>query len=75
LLSFALVLPMFVVFVRTERRHREPLLDLRLLHDRSRVAGLVVMALIVGMHFSLLFMLVQYLQRVMGYTPLVAGIA
>jgi MFS family permease len=75
LLSFALVLPMFVAFVWTEKRHREPLLDLRLLHDRSRVAGLVVMALIVGMHFSLLFMLVQYLQRVMGYAPLVAGIA
>jgi predicted MFS family arabinose efflux permease len=75
MLSFALVLPMFAGFVWTERRHREPLLDLRLLHDRSRVGGLVVMALIVGMHFSLLFMLVQYLQRIMGYTPLVASIA
>lgn len=75
LLSFAVVLPMFVLFVRTERRHQEPLLDLRLLRDRSRLGGLAVMALIVGMHFSLLFMLVQYLQRVMGYTPLVAGLA
>jgi len=75
LLSFAAVLPMFALFVRTERRHKEPLLDLRLLRDRSRVAGLAVMALIVGMHFSLLFMLVQYFQRVMGYTPLVAGLA
>lgn len=75
LLSFALVLPMLVVFIQVQRRHREPLLDLHLLRDRSRAGALVVMALIVGMHFSLLFMLVQYLQRVMGYTPLMAGFA
>jgi EmrB/QacA subfamily drug resistance transporter len=75
LLSFAAVLPMFATFIWIERRHREPLLDLHLLRDRSRAGGLLVMALIVGMHFSLLFMLVQYLQRVMGYTPLVAGLA
>ena len=75
LCSFAVVLPMLVLFVRVEQRHREPLLDLHLLQDRSRAGGLVVMALIVGMHFSLLFMLVQYLQHSMGYTPLMAGIA
>lgn len=75
LLSFALVPPMLVLFLRVERRHREPLLDLHLLQDRSRVGALLVMALIVGMHFSLLFMLVQYLQRIMGYTPLLAGFA
>jgi hypothetical protein len=33
------------------------------------------MALIVGVHFSLLFMLVQYLQRILGYSPLIAGLA
>lgn len=75
LLSFAAVLPLSALFVRTERRHREPLLDLHLLRERSRVGALLVMALIVGMHFALLFMLVQYLQRMLGYTPLVAGLA
>jgi EmrB/QacA subfamily drug resistance transporter len=75
LLSFAAVLPMVAMFIWTERRHQEPLLDMHLLRDRSRVGGLLVMALIVGMHFALLFMLVQYLQRVLGYTPLVAGLA
>jgi EmrB/QacA subfamily drug resistance transporter len=74
-LSFAAVVPLLITFVRTEKKHSEPLLDLSLLRDRSRLGGLAVMALIVGMHFSLLFMLVQYLQRIMGYTPLVAGIA
>lgn len=73
--SFVAAVPLFWLFVRTERTHREPLLDLRLLRDRSRCAGLVVMALIVGVHFAVLFMLVQYFQRVLGYAPLVAGLA
>lgn len=74
-LSFAVAAMLFLAFVRTERRHREPLLDLRLLRSVSRRGGLAVMALIVGMHFATLFMLVQYFQRVLGYTPLVAGLA
>ena len=32
------------------------------------------MALIVGVHFALLFMLVQYLQRVLDWSPLEAGL-
>lgn len=75
ILSFVAAVALFVVFVRTERTHKEPLLDLRLLQDRSRLGGLVVMALIVGVHFALLFILIQYLQRVLDYTPLVAGLA
>ena len=63
ILSFVAALALFIVFVRTEMTHTQPLLDLRLLQDRSRVGGLAVMALIVGVHFSLLFILVQYLQR------------
>jgi EmrB/QacA subfamily drug resistance transporter len=75
ILSFIAAALLFAVFVLTERAHKEPLLDLGLLRDRSRVGGLAVMALIVGVHFSVLFMLVQYLQRVLGYPPLVAGLA
>lgn len=73
--SFFAALVLFVTFVRTERRHKEPLLDLRLLRDRSRLGGLAVMALIVGVHFAVLFMLVQYFQQILGYSPLVAGLA
>ncbi len=73
--SFIAALVLFVTFVRTERRHSEPLLDLHLLDDRSRVGALAVMALIVGVHFAVLFMLVQYFQRILGYSPLVAGLA
>jgi MFS family permease len=73
--SFAAAAVLFVIFVATERRHKEPLLDLNLLADRSRLGGLAVMALIVGVHFAVLFILVQYFQRILGYSPLVAGLA
>jgi MFS family permease len=33
------------------------------------------MAIIVGMHFSMLFLIVQYLQQVLAFAPLVAGLA
>ena len=75
LAAFAVTVPLFLAFIRTERRHPEPLLNLHLLRDRSRVGGLGVMALIVGVHFAVLFMLVQYFQRVLGYAPMVAGLA
>ncbi|MEW7849210.1 MFS transporter [Massilia aurea] len=74
-LSFALAAPLFLLFVRTERRHSEPLLDLHLLRNRARLGALAVMAVIVGMHFALLFMLVQYFERTLGYSPLRAGLA
>lgn len=72
--SIAAAVLLFVVFLRTEQHHPAPLLDLGLLQDRSRLAGLAVMALIVGMHFSMIFMLMQYLQQVLGWTPIYAGL-
>jgi len=75
ILSFAATVLLLFTFVQIEQRHVEPLLDLRILRNRSRLGGMIVMALIVGMHFSLLFILVQYLQRILGYTPILAGLA
>lgn len=75
ILAFAAAAVFFATFYRIEARHKAPLLDLGLLRNRSRLAALVVMALIVGMHFSMLFMVVQYLQRVLGLAPLMAGLA
>jgi EmrB/QacA subfamily drug resistance transporter len=65
---------LLTVFFGIEKRHPAPLLDLRLLQNRSRLGGLAVMALIVGVHFAVLFLLVQYLERVLGWTPLAAGL-
>jgi MFS family permease len=73
--SFVAATVLFAAFIKIENRHPEPLLKLDLLRNRPRLAGLVVMALIVGMHFSMLFMLAQYQQRVLGLSPLMAGLA
>jgi EmrB/QacA subfamily drug resistance transporter len=75
LVSFVVAVTLFALFVRIENTHHEPLLDLRLLRDRARLAGLAVMALIVGVHFGVLFLLVQYLQRILHYSALVSGLA
>ncbi|TCQ97165.1 MFS transporter [Neorhizobium sp. JUb45] len=75
ILSFAISAALLVSFFRIEKWAAEPLLDLSLLHSRPRVGGLIVMAIIVGMHFSMLFLIVQYLQQVLGFAPLIAGLA
>ncbi len=73
--SFALAIVLLVAFVLVERHVRRPLLDLSLLKHRARAAALVALGLIVGAHFAMLFLLVQYFQRVLGMGALVAGLA
>jgi len=73
--SFVSAVVFFVSFSRIEARHPAPLLHPSLLRDGVRLSALAVMALIVGMHLSLLFMLVHYLQVVLGLNPLLAGLA
>ncbi len=74
-LSFAAAAVLLGLFWQIERRIRQPLLDLNLVRNSTRLRALAIMALIVGVHFSLLFILVQYLQTVLGFAPLVAGLA
>jgi EmrB/QacA subfamily drug resistance transporter len=74
LTSFITAAILLIAFFRIEKRQAAPLLDLQLLQDKSRLGGLAVMALIVGVHFAVLFLLVQYLERVLGSTPLAAGL-
>ncbi|WP_320783507.1 MFS transporter [Streptomyces sp. CRN 30] len=74
-LTFALAAALLAVFIGVERRATLPLLDLSLLRHRKRATALGAMGLIVGVHFSLLFLLVQYYQRELRMSPLVAGLA
>ncbi|MFE0417305.1 MULTISPECIES: MFS transporter [Streptomyces] len=75
ILAFVLAAVLLVAFVLIEQRAAHPLLDLTLLRHTGRATALVVMGLIVGVHFSLLFILVQYLQRGLGMGALTAGLA
>jgi len=75
LASFVLGLGLLALFVRTESRVPAPLLPLALVRDRTRGGALVLMALVVGAQFSTFFLVTQYLQLVLGFSPVATGAA
>jgi EmrB/QacA subfamily drug resistance transporter len=66
---------LIAVLARTELRVAHPMIQPSLLRSRTRVAGLVTMALVVGAQLSMFFLVVQYVQRVLGFGPLASGFA
>jgi EmrB/QacA subfamily drug resistance transporter len=66
---------LLVVLAVTERRVAHPMLRPALLRNRQRVGGLAVMTLVFGGQMSMFFILVQYLQRELGFGPLASGAA
>ena len=73
--SFVVGALLLVTFVRTESRVAAPLLPLGLVRNRSRAGALVLMALVVGAQFSTFFLVTQYLQLVLGLSPVATGAA
>ena len=63
------------MFVRWELRRDEPMLDMRLFANRSFSAGSVALAMLFFAMAGTVFLQAQYLQFVLGYTPLAAGAA
>lgn len=62
-------------FVLLESRVRQPLLPLRLLADRNRAGVYLSVGLAVAGMLGLFLFLTYYLQLVLQYSPLVAGLA
>ncbi|WP_036725546.1 MFS transporter [Patulibacter minatonensis] len=75
LIAFAAGVLLLAAFVRTERRAVQPITPLRLFRDRRRTGALVTRIFVVGAMFSTFFFMTQYLQGVLGYTALDAGLA
>ena len=73
--GFALGLVLLAVLARTEVRHPHPLVRPPLVRNRDRVAALAVMALVIGANLSMFFLVVQYVQVVLGFGPLASGVA
>jgi len=74
LLAFAAAV-LLAVFLFRQKRVANPILPLRLLVNRSTGLGNLVQALMVAGLFGFQFLGVQYLQRLLGYNPLRAGLA
>ena len=66
---------LLALFVTVERRVRNPLLPLRILAHRTRATAFVAMMIVPAAMFAMFFFLSQFIQNVMGYSPLQAGLA
>ncbi|WP_305095185.1 MFS transporter [Prescottella sp. R16] len=68
-------LALLAAFLVVERRAANPLLPFSLFRNRSRVATFVSLALVGMVMFSLAPFVALFVQDVLGYTPLRAGLA
>ncbi len=74
-LAFAAAAVLLGVFVAVEHSSKEPLIPLGFLRNRNRAAGFGVMLLLGAAMLSLIFFLTQFLQDVLHYSPILAGVA
>ena len=66
---------LLAAFVATERRAGQPITPLRLFASRQRSGAYLARVLLVGGMFGMFFFVTQYLQGVLGFTALQAGMA
>lgn len=71
----ALAIGLGIAFVIIEQRTTHPLLPLRMLRNRQLLSGNLVVLLVGGAIVALFFALSVYLQDVLGYDPLMAGLS
>ncbi|MBM9459271.1 MFS transporter [Nocardioides sp. zg-536] len=74
-LTLAVGVALLVAFVVTERRVAAPLMPLRLLLDRTRGTSFGAMIFAAAAMFAMFYFNGQFVQRIMGYEPLHAGVA
>jgi predicted MFS family arabinose efflux permease len=73
--SFLVALALLAAFVVIEVRSTQPLMPLRLFRDRNRTGSYLVMLATGAALFAMFFFLTQYVQEILGFSPLKAGFA
>jgi EmrB/QacA subfamily drug resistance transporter len=73
--SFAFAVVILAVFAWLQARSREPLLPLPLFRNRNRVGSYLMGISIGAAIFSMFYFLSQYVQEILGYSPIKAGLA
>ncbi|MFB6876094.1 hypothetical protein [Streptomyces sp. NPDC056323] len=63
------------VFVAIEQKARQPITPLRLFANRNRAGSYLIMLLLVASMLGMWFFLTQFLQEVLGFSPIRAGFA
>ena len=64
-----------VAFTAVELRHRHPLLDVRLFTSPDFATGALGITILFFANFGFFFVVIQYIQLVMGYSPLGTALA
>jgi MFS family permease len=75
LTAFAAGIVLLSTFVYVELNAESPITPLRLLTNRNRSTANVSRGLLVAGMFGMFFFLTQFLQDVLGYSPLLSGLA
>ena len=73
--SFVVAAVLLVSFVLIETRVGQPIMPLRLFKDRNRASALFDMLLFPATMYSIFFFLTQFVQDVLGFSPIRAGLA
>ncbi|MCM3886697.1 MFS transporter [Frankia sp. R82] len=73
--AFAVSVVLLAAFVRIEQRHRAPLVPLRLFGKRNVIAASLGQLVSAGIMLPTFFLLPQYMQGVLHYSPLQTGLA
>lgn len=74
-LAFVAALALLALFLFIEMRTAEPIMPLRLFADRNRASAYLNMLLLPAAMFGVFFFLTQYVQEVLGFSPIVAGVS
>jgi EmrB/QacA subfamily drug resistance transporter len=75
LAAFAVAIVLLAAFLLTETRAPQPITPLRLFADASRSGSFAARLLLVAGMFGMFFFLTQFLQDVLGFSPLRSGVA
>ncbi|WP_328886669.1 MFS transporter [Streptomyces sp. NBC_00316] len=73
--SFAAAVILLAAFVLIEMRAKEPITPLRLFADRNRSGTYLVMLSLAAAMLGMFFFIVLFVQNVLGYSPIAAGLA
>jgi EmrB/QacA subfamily drug resistance transporter len=73
--SFALAIVLLVSFVAIQANSAQPLMPLTLFANRTRVGAYLVMLITGAAVFAMFYFLTQYVQNVLGFSPIKAGLA
>ena len=73
--AFVMAAVLLGLFLLTESRARQPITPLRLFADLGRGGSYLARLLLVAGMFGMFFFLTQFVQEILGFSPLAAGVA